>query len=847
MKQNDRLLKIFAMIISVNMILGCLSTTVAADGILLSRVKTEQAEEEPAEEPEEDTEDPDEESDVEPDDPEDEEESEEPADEPEDEDEDESDPEEPEADAEEADEEDDEDELLFANADYAEVSTFEELMAAVEQVRVGGTVTLTADIDTSAMIEIDRGRIITLDLNGHTLNRGRTTCDADGHVIIVYDGGILTVTDTSAEGTGLITGGYANNGGGINNKGTLSLEGITISGNCGDDAGGIYNYPTGILTMENVTISGNTSVNHGGGGIDNYGVINILGDCTITGNSAASNGGGIWSDGTIRMSGCNYIRDNYSALGTHNLFLKTGKVIDVEGSLTGEIWVSTEAVLPTVTRGWIASDDINVFKFDRGYEPENYEGEVKPFAVYMYRQWDPETNTVNESTAVVPEFAEPLTGGSIDSGWYYVSGNQTIDSCVWIEGGSNVNIVLEDGCDLYCKRGIMVPSTAVLCIYGQANDSGVMNAIGTLNCPGIGATEDQDSNGFIYIFGGTVNATGSKCAAGIGTGYSDTLGMAYPGENITILGGYVNAVGGEHGAGIGGGSESRGSNIYIYGGTVSAAGGYEAAGIGGGWGAGCPKKLFIYGGDITATGGGGAAGIGEGYECLDLLSSNSTITIENGTVTAYGGSAGGAGIGGGTGVNTCVSIVINGGTVNAYGGSASHARAGAGIGAGSYTNVIGGGGDFEGSVSITGGHVHAEASGWVSGSSYSGAAGIGGGLNGDMTGTVTISGRSTEVECIGRGGGAAIGGGSNDFGGYGDCTGTVSFLGGQTTLLDASYDSMSYHPQLVGHGADADDSGTIRFAENMLVWHTGQPSVPYDQRASALHSSSGLLTFVRGY
>ena len=26
----------------------------------------------------------------------------------------------------------------------------------------------------------------------------------------------------------------------------------------------------------------------------------------------------------------------------------------------------------------------------------------------------------------------------------------------------------------------------------------------------------------------------------------------------------------------------------------------------------------------------------------------------------------------------------------------------------------------------------------------------------------------------------------NDIGGYGDCTGTVSFMGGQTTLLDAS-------------------------------------------------------------
>ena len=49
-------------------------------------------------------------------------------------------------------EEDDEDlALLFENASVAEVDTYEELTAALNNVRTGGTIQLTADIDTETM------------------------------------------------------------------------------------------------------------------------------------------------------------------------------------------------------------------------------------------------------------------------------------------------------------------------------------------------------------------------------------------------------------------------------------------------------------------------------------------------------------------------------------------------------------------------------------------------------------------------------------------------------------------------------------------------------------------------
>ena len=97
-----------------------------------------------------------------------------------------------------------------------------------------GTVTLagniTADLNDN-MLEVKDNVNVTLDLNGHTLNRNLNAADADGHVIIVNAGGNLTIKDSSYSQDGTITGGWANHGGGINNKGTLTIEGGNITGN----------------------------------------------------------------------------------------------------------------------------------------------------------------------------------------------------------------------------------------------------------------------------------------------------------------------------------------------------------------------------------------------------------------------------------------------------------------------------------------------------------------------------------------------------------------------------------------------------------------------------------------
>lgn len=759
--------------------------------------------------------------------------------------------------------------LTFINDDLIEVSTYEALTAALSQISYGGTIKLINDISTEAMIEIPIGRNIVIDLNGFDLDRKRVTPDCDGHVIIVNSGAILTVRDS--RGTGCITGGFAQNGGGINNKGNLYLEGVTICGNwvnkndgngrgagiynngilvisdcviCdneGDNAGGIYNDTGGVITMTNTAVTNNTSSAHGGGGIVNSGYLNLAGNCTITGNHSRSNGGGLWNDASVHMCGCNYICNNTSDYDTNNIFLKTGTVIDIDYSISGELWVSTESPVQTITRGWISTDDVNVFKLDNGCSPSVVDGEVRVGTYYVNRYWDG-TAVVSEECNC-PETVRKLTEGPLTSGWYYVSDYQRFDVRVCIETGHTVNLILADGSYLVMGSGIEVPPGATLNIYGQRNDSGELIASNTGRDACIGATK-TGACGAINIYGGIINANPRYGdGTGIGGGDCSYYSAKEGGDGISIYGGEVYGQGCDSGAGIGGGKHNCGPAIYIYGGHVEGYGGWGGAGIGGGVYGGCPSAIVINGGEVIACGGSGASGIGEGYDPTDRASRNSVITINGGTVSACGGK-GGAGIGGGHGCNTGVSIVINDGDVEAIAGTAYDEGAAAGIGAGSYM-VITGGGDYEGTITIRGGNIHAEGSGYISGSDYCGGAGIGAGNNGDMTGTINIE--DGIIECIGRGGGAPIGGGYNYSFGYGDMSGTVNINRGYIILQDASYRQMSKHPQLIGHGADADVSGTLNLASGITVWYSGQVPVEPSQRSTVLRGSTSRQVFINGF
>lgn len=186
---------------------------------------------------------------------------------------------------------------------------------------LGGTIKLTKDYTATATTDecltVPEGKILELDLNGHTINRNLNSAATNGCAI--WNRGQLTITDTSGGTEGVITGGKNSDaGGGIDNKGILTIVKGRITSN-------------------------STSTN--GGGINNQGTLNIQGG-TITGNTATENGGGIYHNGTsLNIQGAPYITDNTVNLKYNNVYLLTGKVITIPAALTtGVIGVSMQTL-----------------------------------------------------------------------------------------------------------------------------------------------------------------------------------------------------------------------------------------------------------------------------------------------------------------------------------------------------------------------------------------------------------------------------------------------------------------------------------------------------------------------
>ena len=105
----------------------------------------------------------------------------------------------------------------------SEVGTEAELTTTVAS---GGSVRLTADITLSSRLEIASGTTVSLDLNGHTLQRSLEEAADDGNVIFVAQSSTLTISDGS--GSGQITGGWAKEGGGIYTQSPIPIAYIYL-------------------------------------------------------------------------------------------------------------------------------------------------------------------------------------------------------------------------------------------------------------------------------------------------------------------------------------------------------------------------------------------------------------------------------------------------------------------------------------------------------------------------------------------------------------------------------------------------------------------------------------------
>jgi len=229
---------------------------------------------------------------------------------------------------------------------------------------------------------------------------------------------------------------------------------------------------------------------------------------------------------------------------------------------------------------------------------------------------------------------------------------------------------------------------------GNGNERGGSGGMGGTGGAGIGGTITI-VDGDVMATGGNYGSGGTYASGPGGSGVSGTAGYGgsgVDGTSFTSTSGNVTAQGG---TGSYGGRGISSDDVDISGGTIEATGAISGAGIGGGTGAANPgSNITITGGTVTATGGSNAAGIGGSRSGGTYPSHCGTINISGGTVTANGGTNA-PGIGAGYSATTNGTITITGGRITAKGGSTTVP----GIGSWSKTSNIG-------TVIFTGGSIH---------------------------------------------------------------------------------------------------------------------------------------------
>ena len=196
--------------------------------------------------------------------------------------------------------------LLVGGAARAEsgVDSWSALQDSIDRAEDGEIITLSEDLkalDADAQITIPAGKRLTLDLNGHVLDSAMNPRQTERKrcVIKIREGAMLTLRDSG--GSGVLTGGFHDNGGGVWNLGTLIMEGGCVTGNTALDlGGGVANYGTMVLTGGSV--QGNTALRDGGEVFNEAKARLTVGGDVVIGNDEAKHSG-IRNEGALTVIG----------------------------------------------------------------------------------------------------------------------------------------------------------------------------------------------------------------------------------------------------------------------------------------------------------------------------------------------------------------------------------------------------------------------------------------------------------------------------------------------------------------------------------------------------------------
>ena len=266
------------------------------------------------------------------------------------------------------------------SADPVVANTWDDLQAAINNASDGGVIQLGGDVvdtENKGNIQVKKNKKVTIDLNGHKLDRHLSNEAAEGgHVIHVKDGGVLTIidgTDHGGEGQGAITGGFAETGGGIavdkggtlnivsgairGNQsllggggvcveGTLNMTGGVISDNSASSkvfgstyfglGGGILVRSGAMISLSNAVVANNNARADGGGICLGKAESATIENCKITGNMSFGRGGGLSMDaeGKKLQITATKIEENYSSEGGGGIYLFQGTILMSGGTLS---------------------------------------------------------------------------------------------------------------------------------------------------------------------------------------------------------------------------------------------------------------------------------------------------------------------------------------------------------------------------------------------------------------------------------------------------------------------------------------------------------------------------------
>ena len=424
----------------------------------------------------------------------------------------------------------------------------------------GTTYKLNTGVTTTlGYLYIESGSNVVIDLNGRTINRNLNTRTTNGFVIL--NEGTLTIRNTGGGAEGKITGGYNfGSGGGIYNKGNLTIEGGTIIGNKAE--------------FYNSTVH---QIGHGGGIMVESGSLHLKGGI-ITGNKSSlgytlgGQGGGIYinSSATLTIEGAPQITGNirYSDDNKNNLYLSSGAVINIGTSgLTGgneTIGISMQN-FGTFTSGLGSAEKYSVFvSDDNHYETAAYGTETQLYTCWMGLvnrfnvggNIELSSSKVYEASSSDPCLTVPsdktvtlnLNGQTLDR----KLANAREDGCA-IKNLGELNITTNDGIITggfnstggggIHNMGTLTMSTGQIKLNKSSNQGGGVYNTGSMTLSGgtISNNEANNTNGGGIYNTGTLTISGGEIKSNSATGTSRNGGGVYNAGTLSISGGEIKS------------------------------------------------------------------------------------------------------------------------------------------------------------------------------------------------------------------------------------------------------------------------------------------------------------------